>query len=72
MNTGRFLQVALSPEHEGSAFLRNVGQLPTPAGRRPQVHSRENVGSRGLINTHPFIYARERETRTVEDRLGKA
>jgi hypothetical protein len=78
MNTGRFLQVALTPEHEGSAFLRNVGQLPPPhaeshpADRHPQVHCREKLETRGLMNTQPFTYARERETRTVEDRLGKA
>jgi hypothetical protein len=42
-----------------------------PADRHPQAHCRENIGTRGLINTHPFIYARERETRTVEYRLGK-
>jgi hypothetical protein len=72
VNTGRFLQVALTAEREGSVFLRNVGQLPPPADRHLQVHCRENLGTCGLINSHPFIYARERETRTVEDRLGKA
>jgi hypothetical protein len=78
VNSGIFLQVALTPEHEGSAFIRNVGQLPPPhaesrpADRHPQVHCRENLATRGLINTHPFIYATERETRTVEDRSGKA
>jgi len=67
MNKGRFLQVALTPEHKGSALLRNVGQLPPPhakshpADRHPQVHCRENIGTRELIITHPFIYARERE-----------
>jgi len=73
VNTGRFLQVALTPEHEGGAFLRNVGQLPPPhsqphpADRHPQEHCRENIGTRGFINTHPFIYARERERERERD-----